>query len=443
MKERSPKLQKDQLEEVAKELLPEDSIREALARNDKGNPKPSIENMVMILEEDPSLKGAICLNELTGRTDIVRDLGWKRDCAALDDTDMAYLALYIEKNYGINCKSSLEDAIRVVALQNCYHPIRDILNSLEWDGVPRLDNMLFHFFGADKSELIIESLKVFMMGAVCRVFDPGCKFELSICIIGDQGVGKSTFFRFLAIKDEYFSDDLKRLDDEKIVVRLLSHWIIEMSEMLAVLNSRRYEEYKSFLSRQKDTYRTPYEKHPKDRLRQCVFGGTSNKLEILPPDKSGNRRTIPIESHMEKAEVHIMDDEEASRAYIMQAWAEIMVMYKNGNRRTTLPEHLVRELEQQQVRYTPEDPEQESIEEFLAGTKEKLVCIKMLAYEALGYPLSEQLSKNDCNRIAEIMHHIPGWECIGTRKVGKYGKARAWKRTGETVPEDTENPFIS
>ena len=93
--------------------------------------------------------------------------------------------------------------------------------------------------------------------------------------------GKARFFRFLAIKDEYFSDDLKRLDDEKIVVRLLSHWIIEMSEMLAVLNSRRYEEYKSFLSRQKDTYRTPYEKHPKDRLRQCVFGAAHGMLENI------------------------------------------------------------------------------------------------------------------------------------------------------------------
>ncbi len=214
---------------------------------------------------------------------------------------MAYITLYIEENYGISNSNVIEKAIQIIANENRYHPIRDLLNDLVWDGTNRLEDMLSHFFGVEKSELTTESIKLFMLGAVCRIFDPGCKFETSICLVGDQGAGKSTLFRFLAIKDEYFSDDLKRLDDEKIVVKLQGHWIVEMPEMLATLNSRRVEEIKSFLSRQKDTYRTPYEKHPKDRRRQCVFGGTSNKMEVLPMDKSGNRRIIPIETHMDKA----------------------------------------------------------------------------------------------------------------------------------------------
>ena len=436
MKERLPKLNKEQLQEVGTELLPTESLRESLDLNEKGSPKSTISNVVRILKEDPFFMDAIRLNELTERIDIVRDPGWKREGTILNDTDMAYITLYIEENYGISYGMVIEKAIQIVANDNRYHPIRDILNELVWDGIPRVDSILTHFLGVEKTELTTESVKLFMLGAVCRIYDPGCKFETSICLVGDQGVGKSTLFKFLAIRDEYFSDDLKRLDDEKIVIKLQGHWIIEMPEMLATLNSKRVEEIKSFLSRQKDTYRTPYEKHPKDRRRQCVFGGTSNKMEVLPMDKSGNRRIIPIETHMDKAEVHILDNEEESRAYILQTWAEIMEIYKSGKYSLTLPGHLQAELSKYQERFTPEDTDQESLEDFLANTGEKYVCVKMLAYEALGYSQYDQLKKSDCNRISEMMHHFPEWESVGTRTVSKYGRVRAWKRKADSVPDN-------
>ena len=436
MNEKLPKLSKEQLSEVGRELLPTEVLRESLDLTERGTPKPTISNVVRILKEDPFFVGSIRLNELTERIDITRDLGWRREGDILNDTDMAYITLYIEENYCISNSNVIEKAIQIIANENRYHPIRDILNDLVWDGTSRLANMLAHFFGVEKKELTTESIKLFMLGAVCRVFDPGCKFETSICLVGDQGAGKSTLFRFLAIKDEYFSDDLKRLDDEKIVVKLQGHWIVEMPEMLATLNSRRVEEIKSFLSRQKDTYRTPYEKHPKDRRRQCVFGGTSNKMEVLPMDKSGNRRIIPIETHIEKAEIHILDNEDESREYILQVWAEIMEIYRSGRFSLTLPRHLQAELAKYQERFTPEDNDQESIEYFLTNTQEKYVCVKMLAYEALGYSQYDQLKKSDCNRISEMMHHFPEWEAVGTRTVSKYGRVRAWRRKADTSSDD-------
>ena len=90
------------------------------------------------------------------------------------------------------------------------------------------------------------------------------------------------------------------------------------------------EEIKSFLSRQKEVYKIPYETHPADRPRQCVFGGTSNALDFLPLDRSGNRRFIPVMVYPEQAEVHILEDEAASRAYIEQMWAEAMEIYRSG-----------------------------------------------------------------------------------------------------------------
>ena len=94
----------------------------------------------------------------------------------------------------------------------------------------------------------------FLLGAIRRIFHPGCKYEEILCLVGGQGIGKSTFIRFLAIVDEWFSDDIRRLDDDKIFQRLVGHWIIEMSEMLATNNAKSVEESRSFFSRQKDTY---------------------------------------------------------------------------------------------------------------------------------------------------------------------------------------------
>ena len=152
---------------------------------------------------------------------------------------------------------------------------------------------------------------------------------MMLCLVGGQGAGKSTFFRFLAIKDEWFTDDLKKLDDDNVFRKMQGHWIVEMSEMIATANAKSIEDIKSFLSRQKETYKVPYDKQPDDRLRQCVFGGTSNTLDFLPLDRTGNRRFLPIMVYPEKSEVHIMSDEKASRAYIEQMWAEAMVIYNS------------------------------------------------------------------------------------------------------------------
>ena len=131
-----------------------------------------------------------------------------------------------------------------------------------------------------------------MLGAISRVFRPGVKFDYIICVVGGQGAGKSTFFRLLAVDDEWFTDDLKDLESGKVYEKLQGHWIIELSEMLATNNAKSNEAIKSFLSRQKEIYRTPYERYPKDRPRQGVFAGTTNKISC----QSRVRKTRPRSS---------------------------------------------------------------------------------------------------------------------------------------------------
>ena len=116
---------------------------------------------------------------------------------------------------------------------------------------------------------------------------PGCKADEMLCLVGQQGAGKSTFFRFLALNDDWFSDDLKQLNDSKIYEHLRGHWIMEMSEMIAAISAKSNEEIKSFLTRQKDTYRNPYDKYEEDRKRLCIFAGSTNTRQFIPFSLSG------------------------------------------------------------------------------------------------------------------------------------------------------------
>ena len=308
-----------------------EEIKASLEAYQKGGVKNSIGNCVKVLKSDPKLKGAIAKNLLTERVDIVKPLWWKRTGTTITDTDMNYLLLYLEETYGLSNENKALKAIDIVANENRYHPIRDYLNQLQWDGKARIRCALHRFLGSKESDYNHEALKLFMMGAIKRAFEPGCKFETMLCLVGGQGAGKSTFFRFMAIRNEWFSDDLRKLDDENIYRKLQGHWIIEMSEMIATASARSIEEIKSFLSRQKETYKVPYETHPADRLRQCVFGGTTNRQDFLPRDRTGNRRFLPVTVYPEKAEVHILEDESESRQYINQMWAEAMAIYNSGD----------------------------------------------------------------------------------------------------------------
>ena len=241
--------------------------------------------------------------------------------------------------------------------------------------------VLHHFLGAEICAYGTEVCVCFLLERLHRVFRPGCKFELMLCLVGGQGAGKSTFFRFLACKDEWFSDDLKKIDDDNVFRKMQGHWIIEMSEMIATANARSIEDIKSFLSRSKETYKVPYATEPEDRLRQCVFGGTSNALDFLPLDRSGNRRFLPIMVHPEQAEVHILEDEAASRQYMDQLWAEAMTLYRRGKVQLKLSKEMNEQLVLLQKQFMPEDTKVGVIQAFLDDFNGDMVCSKLLHHE--------------------------------------------------------------
>ena len=413
-----------------------EEIKEMLEGTQKGSVKNSIKNCLTVFQRDPLLRGAISYNILSERIDIVKPLGWERASATLTDMDMKYLLLYLEEHYGLTCEKKVENAIQIVANENRYHPVRDYLNSLQWDGTERIRFCLHHFLGADTDDYTFEALKLFMMGAIRRVFRPGSKFEVMLCLVGGQGAGKSTFFRLLAVKDDWFSDDLKKLDDENVYRKLQGHWIMEMSEMIATANARSIEEIKSFLSRQKETYKVPYETHPADRLRQCVFGGTTNRQDFLPRDRTGNRRFIPVTVYPERAEVHILDDEATSRAYIDQMWAEAMTIYRSGRYKLSFSAEMNAYLKVHQQDFMQEDTQAGMIYAYLEDYTGERVCSKQLYEEALGNlnPPAEWETRAIC----EIMNtgiangSIRGWTVYKSpKRYKKYGSQKGWERVNQ------------
>ncbi len=221
------------------------------------------------------MKGAIRKNLLTERIDIVKSLGWYRDSPTLTDVDVKYLLLYFEENYGLTVEKKIIDAVAVIANENRYHPVCDFLNALQWDGTERIRFCLHRFLGSDTDDYTCEALKLFLLGAISRAFKPGCKFEVMLCLVGGQGAGKSSFFRLLAVNDDWFSDDLKKLDDENVYRKMQGHWIIEMSEMIATANAKSIEEIKSFLSRQRKPIR-----YRMKHIRQTENDNVC--LEVLP-----------------------------------------------------------------------------------------------------------------------------------------------------------------
>jgi len=403
-----------------------------LSVNEKGKVIQSIKNCVTAIMHDESMKDMFRFNEMTDNVE-VSGAWWKRSSSSITDNDVNNIRLYLETNYGLSHEKNIPRAIDIVAHQRSYHPVREYLEGLAWDGGKYIENLLPKYLGVSKSDYATQALKLTMLGAIERVYNPGVKFDTMLCIVDDeQGGGKSTIARFLAIKDEWFTDDVKNLDDENVYRKLQGHWIVEFSEMLATANTKTIEAIKSFLSRQKDNYKIPYDRYAHDFPRQCVFIGTTNNFDFLPNDRTGNRRFIPVLANMKAAEVHPLENEAETRAFVVQAWAEAMEIYRNKGYSLVFPEELKGELVEMRRKCEPENPKVGIIQDWLDNCEYDSVCSLMIYREAFENTNHEP-KHWELGEISSIMNKsIVGWEKHGTKsgqvRFHKYGIQRAWDK---------------
>lgn len=319
------KVSKDDFEDVDVSQY-DDSWLEKLAV-EKGQVVSSIDNVVLILENDPRLKGIFAYNEFTRAETALRSMPWRKVITAVDkiltDNDDSNLRHFLEVNYKINGKEKINDAIGVVAIKNKYHPVRDYLNDLEWDGVERVDTLLIDYLGAEDTEYTRAVTHKTLVAAVARVYDPGCKFDYMLTLSGPQGIGKSTLFDKLG--GDWFSDSLTSVQGKESYEQLQSVWIMEIGELNALKKSE-VEATKLFISKREDRYRRSYGKRVEQFPRQNIFIGTTNEKQFLRDDTGGRR--FWVVDLVNKAEHNLF--EELDKETVAKIWAEAKVYYDLG-----------------------------------------------------------------------------------------------------------------
>ena len=420
-----------------------DSV-ELLYVTDKGGKtkvRQCAENVARVLLGDPLLANKIKDDTFGHRLIYLGQLEWRTRGDTMGewtDKDDSALRAYLDIRYGLRNKTDYEDGFNMAMLENSYNPLVGYLEVLEWDGKPHIDNLLTDYLGADPSEYNITVMRTFLQGAVHRAYHPGCKFDLMPVLIGEQGDGKTTFFKYLACNDDWFNDNFnfKNLDSKAVVEAMSGRWILEMGEMDTLKkDSVTADALKAFITSQSDTYRTPFNRRPESRKRQCVFCGTSNDVNFLK-DRTGNRRYLPIDCHKSKARKDIFNEKEARPEFI-QAIAEAVHIYKQDpDRPPVLPRHIEQDARQAQKDHLEEDSWVSLIEDYLETTSRDRVNALCIWDE--GFKQDPVLQRRaDINRILTIMRHdIKCWHEIGKARIPGYGNnAVCFER--EKIPEDS------
>jgi predicted P-loop ATPase len=422
----------------------------ALEVDAKGKYLSSATNLNVIFASDPRLKGLFRQNEFDGKRYVFGDLPWRtlpEGPEPMRNVDYAGVRNYIETVYEISGAAKVDDALALEFEKYSFHPIVDYLDALRWDGAPRIDTLLIEFFGAEDNIYTREAIRKMLVGAVARVLRPGCKFDLVLTLVGDQGVGKSTLIAKLG--KQWFSDTFMTVQGKEALEQIQGAWLIEMAE-LAGLRKAEVEAVKHFISKQEDMFRPAYARTSETFKRQCVFFGTTNSKDFLR-DPSGNRRFMPIDIRPEHASADVFNDLEP---IVDQVWAEAVHLYRKGERLylSAQAEALARI---EQHRHSEVDDRRGLVEQYLdrllptgwedmdiyarrswlddplstqGSVPRQGVCIAELWVECLGK------SKDDMNRyntrdLNDIMRSLPEWEPISSTKTfPPYGKQKYYQR---------------
>lgn len=286
-------LAEDRAAQAQEDFKENDNWQAQLDLERNGTIKDTMANISAILCHDPNLQG-IVYNQFSNLLDVREALPWQQVKPGWSDTDLACAKLYFERCYGIWSPTKFKDALlAVTSAERLYHPVRDYLESLVWDGMPRLDTLLIDYLGADDTPYVRATTRKALTAGVARIYESGVKFDSILVLNGPQGIGKSTFFARLGKK--WYSDSLTIADmkDKTAPEKLQGYWLLEISE-LAGMKKMDVETVKSFITRTDDKYRQSYGVSVESHPRSCIIVGTTNSDGGFLRDITGNRRFWPV-----------------------------------------------------------------------------------------------------------------------------------------------------
>ncbi|MCI8388997.1 MAG: virulence-associated protein E [Clostridiales bacterium] len=413
-----------------------------------GGYEKTLNNIMLIIQNVAELHGCARKDEFSDRIYAAEDLPWRDESGYWSDSDTTELRKHFEIQYKFRpSKQDLKDAVVACAVRQRFHPVRDYLLSLSWDGQPRLDTLFADYLGVADNAYTRAVTRKALVGAVARVMTPGCKFDYMPIFVGKQGRNKSTIISKLAGKEDWFSDSMVTFDGKNAFESITGKWLVEVPEMHA-FDKATMNQAKAFLSKQSDFYRAAYAEFPEDRPRQCIFFGTTNNAECLR-DETGGRRFWPLDIDVTDRKKSVFNDLDSERD---QIWAEAVVRWKGGEP-LYLPADMEREAARVQEEHREFHPWTDTIANFLSrevpidwenwdlmrrkafwdgsvnGETQTMprqkVCVKEIWQECLGMGIAA-LDGRKSREITAILTSL-GWEKgVAARFGNEYGVQKSY-----------------
>lgn len=423
-----------------------------LTKDGNGKYEKTINNVVIVLENDPLLKGRIVTDEFANCGMVLGRVPWNQteEKRRWKDVDDAGFYRYVEVFYGLTGREKLDNALMIVSAQNRINEVKQYLQGLKWDGVKRLDRLLSEYLGAEDTAYTRAVMRKSLCAAVARAVNGGTKYDYMPIFTGPQGIGKSTFLRILG--KDWFSDSLTTFEGKEAAELIQGTWINEIGE-LSAFTKQETQVIKQFLSKTDDIYRAAYGRRTDKYPRRCVFFGTSNDSEFLK-DATGNRRFWPVDVGVHPAKKSVWNQLPLE---VDQIWAEAYVYWAMGE-----PLYLPKEIEDlakdQQEKHRESSGKEGIILDFLERpipsnwdtmdlqkrrifwsgnmslpdgvelvAREK-VCAAEIWVECFGSEL-KYMKRSDSTEINNILLGMKGWGRIKTpRRFGVYGQQRGFER---------------
>jgi predicted P-loop ATPase len=344
-------------------LVPADrpSWVSSIVLSPSGEPCPIASNVLIALRQAPEWRSVVGFDEFHQRPVLLNkppwaNGEWKGGPVPFTDVDESRTLVWIQQA-GIHCRiEAVRQALAIAIDDNRFHPVRDYLNRLIWDGTSRLDTWLTYYLGVEPIENYTGPVGVrWMISGAARIYDPGCLVKYCLVLEGRQDLKKSTALETLG--SPWFTDDVAELGTKDSAMQVGNAWIVELSELDSVRRAH-ISSIKAFISRKKDQFRKPFGRYVIEQPRQCIMAGTVNPSTEYLADDTGGVRFWPVACES--------IDIEALRQDRDQLWAEAVARYKKGEPWWIDVDEIAARASVEQERRFTVDSWQENIQQWLA-----------------------------------------------------------------------------